>query len=42
MEVKERNRHEVEERLKSMGDYMKIHYLSTCLKKPFDLILTSL
>ena len=36
MEVKERNRHEVEERLKSMGDYMKIHYLNTCLKKQFD------
>jgi len=36
MEIKERNRHDVEERLKSMGDYMKIHYLGACLKHPFD------
>lgn len=36
MEIKERNRHDVEERLKSMGDYMKIHYLTACLKHPFD------
>ena len=36
MEIKERNRREVEERLKSMGDYVKIHYLTTCLKQPID------
>ncbi len=36
MEIKERNRHEVEEKLKRMGDYMRIHYLNSCLKHPFD------
>jgi len=36
MDVKERNRREIEERLKSMGDYVKIHYLTSCLKHPID------
>lgn len=36
MDVKERNRREIEERLGKMGDYVKIDYLMSCLKKNLD------
>lgn len=36
MLVKERNRREIEERLKGMGDYVKIDYLASCLKQQLD------
>ncbi len=35
MLVKERNRREVEEKLKGLGNYVKIDYLLSCLKQPF-------
>ncbi len=36
MKVKEANRREIEARLKTMGDYVKIDYLLSCLKQPLD------
>lgn len=36
MQVKETNRKEIETRLSSMGDYVKIDYLSSCLKNDID------
>ncbi|MBS3071986.1 hypothetical protein J4408_03275 [Candidatus Pacearchaeota archaeon] len=36
MDVKENNRREVEARLAGMGDYVRMDYLSSCLKKHLD------
>lgn len=36
MIVKEENRRDIEQRLSKLGDYVKIDYLSSCLKKPLD------
>lgn len=36
MQVKEVNRREIEDKLKTLGDFVKIDYLSTCLKKSLD------
>ena len=36
MQVKEKNRREIEERLGKMGDYVKIDYLISCLKRDLD------
>lgn len=36
MLVKERNRREIEARLNGMGEYVKIDYLSSCLKQQLD------
>lgn len=36
MLVKEQNRREIEARLHGMGNYVKIDYLSSCLKKQLD------
>lgn len=36
MEVKERGRKEIDEKMSKMGDYVKIHYLTKCLKEPLD------
>jgi tetratricopeptide (TPR) repeat protein len=37
MYVKEKSRKDIEMRLDSMGDYMKMGYLAACLKNPIDL-----
>lgn len=36
MLVKEENRRGIEEKLKTLGDYVKIDYLASCLKKNLD------
>lgn len=36
MNIKESTRHEIEERLNKLGDYVKIGYLTECLKKQLD------
>ena len=36
MIVKEENRRDIEQKLIKLGDYIKIDYLSSCLKKPLD------
>ena len=36
MFIKEKNRTEIEERLKKMGDYAKMDYLQRCLKQQLD------
>ncbi len=36
MEVREQKRHEIEARLTTMGDYIKMEYLTDCLKTPLD------
>ncbi len=36
MEVREQKRHEIEARLATMGDYIKMEYLNSCLKTPLD------
>ena len=36
MDVREKNRHEIEARLSTMGDYVKMEYLNDCLKKITD------
>jgi len=36
MLVKEKNRREIEERLKGLGNYVKIDYLASCLKQQID------
>jgi tetratricopeptide (TPR) repeat protein len=36
MQVKEMNRVEIESRLSSMGDYVKMEYLTSCLKENLD------
>lgn len=36
MLVKEENRRDIEEKLKTLGDYVKIDYLASCLKKNLD------
>ena len=36
MQVKENTRREIESKLEGMGDYVKMDYLSSCLKKQID------
>lgn len=36
MQVKENTRREIETKLEGMGDYVKMDYLSSCLKKQLD------
>ncbi|MDO8509131.1 MAG: hypothetical protein Q7S27_05610 [Nanoarchaeota archaeon] len=36
MLVKEKNRREIDDKLKSLGNYVKIDYLLNCLKQPID------
>ena len=36
MDVREISRNEIEEKIKSMGDYVMMGYLSSCLKKSLD------
>ncbi len=36
MLVKEKSRREIEEKLKGLGNYVKIDYLLSCLKQPID------
>ncbi len=36
MRVSENNRREIEEKLKGLGDYVKIDYLESCLKRQLD------
>ncbi|MEK6855408.1 MAG: hypothetical protein AABX73_04260 [Nanoarchaeota archaeon] len=36
MLVKENNKNEINEKLNTFGDYVKMEYLSNCLKKPLD------
>ena len=36
MQVKENTRREIESKLSGMGDYVKMDYLSSCLKKQLD------
>ena len=36
MHVKEKSRREVEEKLKTLGAFVKIDYLTSCLKQPID------
>jgi|SRR3989344_6318310 len=36
MQVRENSKREIEERLKTMGDYVKMDYLSSCLKSNLD------
>lgn len=36
MQVKEKNRREIEEKLRSLGNYVQIDYLLSCLKQQID------
>ena len=36
MQVKERTRREVEEKIKTLGAFVKMDYLTSCLKQPID------
>tara|TARA_Y100000310_G_scaffold323082_1_gene382978 strand:+ start:742 stop:1311 length:570 start_codon:yes stop_codon:yes gene_type:complete len=36
MRVEENNRRDIQERMKSMGNYMQMHYLESCLKSKID------
>lgn len=36
MQIREENRREIEEKLKNLGDYVKIDYLERCLKKQLN------
>ena len=36
MHVKEKSRREIEEKLKTLGAFVKIDYLTSCLKQPID------
>lgn len=36
MQVREKTRREIEEKLKTLGNYVKIDYLLSCLKQPID------
>ena len=36
MQVREKSRREIEEKLKTLGNYVKIDYLLSCLKQPVD------
>lgn len=37
MQVKERTRRDIEDKLLEMGDYVKMGYLQSCLKNPLDI-----